>query len=197
MTAEGRKIDRASARASVRENCASGIQSYPFLFRVPPKATRTVLEKAASPPRRLHSETSWTHPNKQLRVCWTSRPQTRRPVFLHFRPLNSLQPRTSPGRLCGQLLFPLYSSAVGLFISLHGLSSLPDTCVLQAALECWVSQNNRRLWTGLRPGPSQYLLECEATVLKLLPSRTQQWGVPRGFKIFIFTRGKRGVEMSK
>lgn len=111
--------------------------------------------------------------------------------------LSSLLPCTSPGRLCGQLLFPLYSSAVGLFISLHGLSSLPDTCVLQAVLECWVSRNNGRLWTGLRPGPSQYLLECEATVLKLLPSRTQQWGVPRGFEIFILTRGKRGVEMSK
>lgn len=143
-------------------------------------------------------------PPKQAASClqnFSATDKTASVSAFHFRPLNSLQPRTSPGQHCGQLLFLLCgasgSSAVGLFISLHSFSSLPDTCILQAALECWVSRNNGRLWTGLRPGPSQYLLQCEATVLKLLPSRTQQWGVPRGFEIFILTRGKREVEMSK
>lgn len=138
-------------------------------------------------------------PPKQAASCllnFSATDKTASVSALHFRPLNSLQPRTSPGRLCGQLVFPLCgafaSSAVGLFISLHSLSSLPDTCILQAALECWVSRNNGRLWTGLRPGPSQYLLQCEATVLKLLPSRTQQWGVPRGFEILFQQEAREG-----
>lgn len=170
----------------------SGIQMYPFLFRVHPKATRDRCpEKAASPPS--HQGGRAPRPagptqTSSFRVCWTSRPQTRQPVFLHLGLLNSLQPRTSPGRLCSRLLFPLCgaftSSAVGLLISLRSsLSSPPNTCILQAALECWPRGNNGRLWRRLRPGPSQYLLQCEATVLKSLPSRTQQRGVPRGFEI--------------
>lgn len=163
-----------------------------FSFEFTPKLHGiVVLKKAASPPS--HQGGRAPRPagptqTSSFRVCWTSRPQTRQPVFLHLGLLNSLQPRTSPGRLCSRLLFPLCgaftSSAVGLLISLRSsLSSPPNTCILQAALECWPRGNNGRLWRRLRPGPSQYLLQCEATVLKSLPSRTQQRGVPRGFEI--------------
>lgn len=139
MTAEDRKTDRASARSSGRENGASGIQIYPFLFRVPPKTTPYCPGKGSITTKEAVLRDQ-LDPPKQAASCLlncSATDKTASVSALHFRPLNSLQPRTSSSQLCGQLLFPLCgafaSSAVGLFISLHSLSSLPDTCILQAA----------------------------------------------------------------
>lgn len=142
------------------------------------------LEKVVSLPWRFHteiSESAQTGSFVHLELSATDRAVG----ILHLRLLNSLQPRISSCWLCSRRPFPLcgafMSSAVGSVNFPPQAFFSPNTCILQPGLECWLRRNNRRLWARLSLRPSQYLLQCEATVLKLLPSRTQQWGVPRGF----------------
>lgn len=64
------------------------------------------------------------------------------------------------------------------------------------ALGCWPRPNGR-LCAGLSPRPSQYLLQCRATIFQLLPSSTRQWRGPRMVSRFYFNAGGRGSGVSR
>lgn len=182
---EGR-LTEASEQVSETEMDYSGIQvHFLYFFRVHLNAPFRI------PRRSLHS---W---HGSFTQRWAGPSKTNSFWYLNFFKIGSMQsgfntsvsqilcnPTEAPVGFVVSFPFPymahLRVQLWALLISLRSFSS-PNTCTLEPTLECWLRRNNRRLWACLGPRPSQYLLQFGATVLKLLPSRTQQWEVSRGF----------------